>query len=1069
MDTGVGRRAYSIIEQGQIDRMINVKPEERRALFEEVAGITKYKSKRKEAEKKLEQTRQNLLRLQDIVNELEKQIRSLKIQATRARKYKELKTELEVVDLYLLGRDLFAHEQHIRELEAKRDELVNLRSELDAQFGQSNAQVTELDILRIDQEKHFQKLGEEERETSMRIQRFENELLLCEERRKYLIQNKESLSEEETEILEKTAQLEQDRERESEEQTNLSTLLSQIDAEVQEREHQIKSEAEKKQQLSQKKETLHRKSSQLSQKEIQLQHQVEFGERKQQEFRDARAELNEKLSDVIVLVENLKQNLSEADSKIEQCGQRAETAEKEVSALHSECETTSHDLSASEDKLFQKREEFHARSSRLQSLKELQENLEGYSPTAKEILHELGENSHSATPLAEILQPEAAIEDHLEMLLGDEMNTLVVRSTQDLEKLAQIIHQRDLEKVRLLAVSELSEEVAATPAELPLGVVPLLSRIKLTPGFEVVGRSYFGAVFLGGSQEEVFDLRRKHPHLTFISNDYRTIGHEDQSLTSGKLPTKMGVFARKREIDELLAECAQLESELNLLTSERERLLGQLESQEKLHSELKDKLSSIHIESVEHRKEREKIQLDLNRTERDYAQITRDSERNLNQLEEIGSQIEQWISERVTLEVEREALTSEIAEVDAEAEQLVGSFEQLRSTLNEQKVERSRLGEKMNSLRFKLERIESELQELESRKDSIASQRVRDEKEWSQLEDRVQQFQQDKVSGTEARNGLLVQISDAKTAFNDTCDSLQRLREKKDELQKQREKVLSSLQETELTIAQEQSSFEHLRGISMERYHQEPKALDEQAVLPIEQLPLFQETLPSPWDTIDGETRKGLLEEHVKNVREKVSRYGEVNLTAIQEFDEIQKRYDFLILQREDLEKSIKILEEAIQKIDESTKIRFEDTFSAVNSKFTEIFPILFNGGKAELSLTNSENMLEAGVDVLVQPPGKRLQSMSLLSGGEKALTAVSLILAIFARKPSPFCLLDEVDAPLDDANVSRFNTVIRKMSEKTQFIVITHNKKTMEIAEALYGVTMERAGISKMTSVRLH
>jgi chromosome segregation protein len=193
-----------------------------------------------------------------------------------------------------------------------------------------------------------------------------------------------------------------------------------------------------------------------------------------------------------------------------------------------------------------------------------------------------------------------------------------------------------------------------------------------------------------------------------------------------------------------------------------------------------------------------------------------------------------------------------------------------------------------------------------------------------------------------------------------------------------------------------------------------------------------------------------------------------VNLTAIQEFDDIQKRYEFLTEQKADLEKSIQILEDAIKKIEETTKVRFTETFEAVNKKFTEIFPILFNGGKAELTLVYQEGSQEPGVDIMAQPPGKRLQSITLLSGGEKALTAVSLVLAIFARKPSPFCLLDEVDAPLDDANVSRFNTVVKKMAEKTQFIVITHNKKTMEIAEALYGVTMQRNGISKMASVAL-
>ena len=398
------------------------------------------------------------------------------------------------------------------------------------------------------------------------------------------------------------------------------------------------------------------------------------------------------------------------------------------------------------------------------------------------------------------------------------------------------------------------------------------------------------------------------------------------------------------------------------------------------------------------------------------------------------------------------------------------SLETAIQEINDKKVEHSRLAERVNSIQFQLDTTQSDIENKSRRITQLESSYSSSEVELANMDQNVLEIKEQLATSETEKNEVMVLLSDTKQAFNETCTKLQELRDKKSELQKSRETVIQQIQELELKISQEQSSFEHLCGISVERYQREPVPFDESVQIEIDKLPLFQEQLNLNWALLLENEKKALLEEYLKNIREKVSRYGEVNLTAIQEFDDVQKRYDFLMTQKTDLENSINILEEAIKKIDETTQVRFTETFEAVNIKFKEIFPILFNGGKAELSLIQTEIPgQDAGVDILVQPPGKSLKSITLLSGGEKALTAVSLILAIFARKPSPFCLLDEVDAPLDDANVSRFNTVIKKMAEKTQFIMITHNKKTMDIAEALYGVTMERAGISKMTSVRLN
>ncbi len=1066
MDTGVGRRAYSIIEQGQIDRMINVKPEDRRYLFEEVAGITKYKAKRKEAEKKLELTRLNILRLQDIITELEKQIRSLKIQATKARKYKEIKSELEVADLFLLGQSLSIHDRMIQELQKRREELTSLRSESDALFSQVDAQVTELDILRIDQEKAYQQLGDQERDITLRIQKLENQLNIFEERKKFIIQSNEEIVAEERDIEVREEALAQESQAQETEKLEVEHRLRQMDLEVSEKEIALTQAQESKQRLGHKKSALQNELVQLGSREIHLNTQRQNGLVKQEEIQQAAAVLTERLTEIVTVLEGQRNILTQIEEKIAQCAARGHQAEEDAARLHSECQQTSTRLSEVEDKLFKTRETFHLRNSRLESLSDLAKNLEGYSPTAKEVLLSLESGATGAVPLAEVLQPEKEFEEHLEILLGADMNTLLVNTPAEADTLAKLIEERGLERVRIMSVSDMVAETSGLSVE---GAVPALSRIRVKEGFGGAANRWLGNVYLTTSGTEVLRLRGEHKGATFFSLDSKIIAHADGSITSGAVQTKMGVFARRREIEELTSTCAQLAIELEALSTERETLLHQLEDQEKRHSELKDTLSQIHVESVELRKEREKVQSDLTRAERDHQSLQSESQRSIAQLEAVEQQLDQWINELEHVVAEKERLATDIESLETDIRTASEQFDSIMVAINDSKVERSRLGERMNSLQYKFEKIAAEIAQLQNRAETIRNQRLDDEKELVRLDSEGSEITANKDTATQERNTALVQISDLKAAFNETCQNLNDLRTQKDELQDKRAQVLEETQEAELKIAQEQSQLEQVRSIAAERYHRTPEALPEDAKLTVEQLPLLASQLEVTWDLLLHNEQESLLKEHVKNLREKIDRYGEVNLTAISEFDDVQKRFDFLMLQKTDLENSIKILEEAIQKIDESTKSRFSETFEAVNLKFREIFPILFNGGKAELSLTNSDNMLEAGVDVMVQPPGKRLQSITLLSGGEKALTAVSLILAIFARKPSPFCLLDEVDAPLDDANVSRFNTVIRKMAEKTQFIVITHNKKTMEIAEALYGVTMERAGISKMTSVRLN
>lgn len=1067
MDTGVGKRAYSIIEQGQIDRMISVKPEERRGLFEEVAGITKYKAKRKEAEKKLEGTRQNLTRLQDIINELEKQIRSLKVQATRARKYKELKNELEAVDLYLLGRNAFRHSAQIEELNQKRDCLVNERSESDASYGQFEAQIVELDVKRIDQEKELQTLGNKERDVTLSLQKFESLIALLEEQKKNLQEAIDRKKQEEEQLTEALQNLDREltgeqsnREEIRQNLESLEQTLSQYDGQIQDFNRSRQEEQRKRNQLEEKR-------TQLTHRKVSLEGQSGNLKNRQSEVEIILQGLEQRQGELAAVLDTQRVALEGADAKIHQVNERVAQAEQEVTTIFGDCQESSSKLSQVEQDLYQLREKFHSQRSRLQSLQELQTNLEGYSSSARDLLMGVGEERGTAIPLAEVVSPDAEIEESLETLLGSDMNTILVQTTEEAERLTQLVNARGLERVRLIAISELNR---ADHNEKPSmeGVTPLMDRIRVSPEYQSAAQWWFGNVYMVTDVSRLFQLRRNYPQLTFITNEGQTVGHRDRSLSSGKTPTKTGVFARRREIEELVIECDKLNQELTQMNSEREALLEHLQNQEKLHLELKDKLSVIHIEAVEFRKEREKLAFELTRLERDQDSLASDLDRTLRSKSDISNQLVEVEQSLLQVQEQAQLGENELQDCQAALVQIEADLESVVQMASEKRIERSTLVERRNGLEDKIQKLEFEQEDKQTQIDRLRQSQQGNIADLESKQNEVVQIQSQMQEYQTELNQLLVKLSDMKAAFQDTCTTLTEVRLQKEELQKRRELVSGEIQDLEIRLAHEQSQLEQIKSISNERYHCDPSPLDESVQIEMEKLPLFVETLNLEWSGLGEAERRGLLEEHLKSMREKIARYGEVNLTAIQEFDDIQKRYEFLIEQKADLENSIQILEDAIKKIEETTRTRFTETFEAVNKKFTEIFPILFNGGKAELTLVYQEGSTDPGVDIMAQPPGKRLQSITLLSGGEKALTAVSLVLAIFARKPSPFCLLDEVDAPLDDANVSRFNTVVKKMAEKTQFIVITHNKKTMEIAEALYGVTMQRNGISKMASVSL-
>lgn len=1060
MDTGVGRRAYSIIEQGQIDRMINVKPEERRGIFEEVAGITKYKAKRKEAEKKLEQTRGNLVRLEDIVIELEKQLRSLKIQATRAKKFRELKGELEAVDLFLMGRELAEVRREVQLLEEERQRLSDERSGWDADIATREADLVQLEVTRVEQEKAYQDASARERDLLVEREKVESALGLFDERKRNLERTLEAAADEEHELVEREDSLRVKIDDETAARDAAAARREEIESTLGERERELQNLQEGRREATRAAEKASSEASRAQADVAQATSRLEAVAQRAEELEDKARKLQLAQDDAERLLAELTERLTGAEARTEEVREAIASSQSAVEAAGTRTEELSVQLEELEEKTFRLRESFHEKRSKQSSLEELAANFEGLAASAKEIFPKLKAEGIEARPLADLLQPEAALEDPLELLLGDELGTVVVRSVLDAQRAAEIARDSGIERVRIVSVEGAE---SAAPAQ-GRGAL-LLDRVKITAGYETVARWAVGSVELCETDQALFDGVASHDRFSLEGNVY---AGGDGVLESGRLPSRAGVFARRREIEVLAAEAEALEKQLADATAERQGLLDALKAQEKERDELKATLSDLHVRSMEARKEREKVQFERDRAERDRAGIESEvselDERRLSLDEEKARHQAAGLAAEERATVAAQAVT----EAQARAQQFEHAIEGALAHTSELRSEKSTQTERQASLEQMLARLEAELDQTIRRRNHLVAQREAAEQELGGLGEQRQETEARKARLSEELDALRIRLADTQRGFYETCERIQTLRDELSERQKSRDAALDRLREVEIKHGHETSRRDALLQRADERYQIQLVPVDLAEEFATEKAPLFFEAVPIDWAAASVDEKRVLLSEHAKALREKVSRYGEVNLTAIQEFDEVQKRYDFLVAQRTDLMSSITILEEAIQRIDETTKFRFKDTFDAVQRKFGEIFPVLFNGGKGELVLTNGENPLEAGVDILVQPPGKRLQSITLLSGGEKALTAVSLVLAIFARKPSPFCLLDEVDAPLDDANVSRFNTVIRKMAEKTQFIVITHNKKTMEIAEALYGVTMERAGVSKMASVRL-
>lgn len=1042
MDTGVGTKAYSIIEQGKIGLIINARPEERRAIIEEAAGVTKFKARKKAALRKIDATRQNLLRLGDILAEVRRQMTSLKRQAQRAEKFREYREELRGIELQFALRQFGELQSRAVDIDGVLLREGDALAELDGKLAQAELVLDRERLEHLAREKAVADGQEQVFRLAADVQKLENRLELAGREIETLERERQRLVAEQADVGarlgaagEEAAALEagkagrlHDLEREAAELAAAERQLAELGGR----------EAALSQQIEETRGHLYHALNALS----RLSGQQEESARRLQ----ALAELTERNRlDAVAVRDQLEHNRNRSAAMAEQLvalhGDR-DHWQVQRERLREELQRLRREAEEAEALLLVRREELSRHRSRLESLEQLEGALEGYGRGVRTLLADAAQRARVRGMVADALEVPAELEVAVEAALGERLQALLAASPADARAAIDFLRQGEGRCTFLLPDF-------ATPAAPAFAAGQPLADLVLTAADDGrLARALLDGVrlvddlapFLGGGVPV---------GVTLVTRDGDLLTCLGELTGGGKRVLDQGLLHKKREMKELAAQVRRLTQEVADLQSRRERLRHDAQAAEEGLRGAEGALHQQEIRLLDHRKDQAGLEQEAQRLT-DRLEVLSFEEDQLHEEEEalLRSRREAETA-RVDGESERARRETELAGLQAAAQELRTQLETVRQLVTSRKVVLAGLREREEHSSAHAQRLRRLSEELAARREGLAREFTAAGERQEGLRAEAGQLRLELAQLLERHRSAEAALALLRERFEESRQAIEQQEATLRELRARSARVREEVVARQLAKRELELEREHLRQGFLERYRIDLAEAEADALL----VPEF--------DAAAAGERKELLQRRIDDI-------GEVNLTAIEEYREMEERHLFLAAQQDDLQRSLDGLQAAIVKINRTTRRRFRETFDQVNGRFREVFPRLFNGGQAELRLTDEEDLLETGIEIVAQPPGKKLQNVSLLSGGEKALTAVALIFAIFLIKPSPFCLLDEVDAPLDDANIGRFNDMVAEMSALSQFIIITHNKRTMEIADSLYGITMEEPGVSKLVSVRL-
>ena len=1042
MDTGVGARAYSIVEQGKIGMILSAKAEDRRYLIEEAAGVTKFKSRKKTALRKIEATRQNLLRISDIVREVRRQLGALKRQAQKAERFREYREELKGVELY------FARQRYdaLRTEEAANSsaavEQAHLMEGCLAELAVSEAQMEEIRLAQAAAERAVSAGQERLYQLSAEIQKSEDHHALNGREIESQQLQVERHRLESVEVVERLVECDREEAQQQGGSESLSQELLLVQGQLDQGQRDLEAAQNSAQSTATQMEAARTRLYAL------LTELSRFGTEHDNAERHLRAQQERfarNRQEAVTVQETLtvaKEQSSAAQTALIALRQQRIALQGEKEAALEQVRTYKGKIEKNEETLLCSRENFNRVKSRLESLQRLEQELEGYGSGIKTVLRDQCLAQSFTGMLADLIDVPGEIEVALEAVLGERLQTLLSPDLQTATAALELLRDRGGRSSFLLP---------AIPARTTLAFTGGLAlSAMITPQATVRERidRLLDGIYLVESLDPYLATCDLPLGVILVTQRGESLNWRGELNGGANSGLSDGLLHKKREIRELGIALKECEAAVTTLAAEREELRTQLQQSEVLVNDLGVALHHHELKLANLEKDLARWQQDISRCDGRLEVLNLEEDQLHEEQQGLESQLSAANSGRSAKETERSEFETLVRTLQVEVDQRRHEVEVEREALTRIRVAAASLKEREEGSRLQAERLLKLRQELHRRQNLLTARADEGRLALESLQQERQRLQVELEILLRRHSEEQKRFDALRVAFDMRMAEIKSREETLKNLRNQLQGGRDLLSRQQLRLREIELEIEHLRDSLIDRFRCD------------------LEELTAVAGAVDFDLEKAPQRQAF--LRRAIEEIGEVNLMAIDEYRELEERYQFLTRQQEDLKQSLEGLQTAINKINRTTRKRFRETFDLVNVKFQEIFPRLFRGGKAELRLTDEDDLLETGIDIIVQPPGKKLQNVSLLSGGEKALTAVALIFSIFLVKPSPFCILDEVDAPLDEANIGRFNEMVKEMAAISQFVIITHSKRTMEIADILYGVTMEEPGVSKLVSVNL-
>ncbi|OEU45107.1 MAG: chromosome segregation protein SMC [Desulfobacterales bacterium S7086C20] len=1056
MGSGVGSKAYAVIEQGKIGNLIDAGPEERRYFIEEAAGVTRYKSRKHEALLKIQRTQHNLLRINDVIIEVKRQMNSLKRQAGKAERYKIYQKQIEGLEITVATHEYKAITAKMDETKALLQSLQDTDFEHESELAKLDAAIEEIKQHRTSKYQSISEQKTQKNDLQRLLDKLEGSI---EHKTKDINRFDNEVGQFKTEVEE----IEEKRDEISQECNNLEERKTELQQNIGNAKENLTQQVDIEKRLRSKLDELKRFLEEKKSRRIDLASRKATYQNTLENASQNRKSLSKRL-------EQLKTEKKQAAAKFNKLDETVTTAKSDHRKIEEDLGKIGNTLGSLENRLLENR---HALSKQVRktqetelerqkvrsqygALKKMDENYEWFKKGVRVLMNEWkSENLKEANIcglVADIIEPETSYEDAVEAALAETLQYVIVENQQGAVTAIDSLHTLSggraslvpLNAVKPLANTSHSQNFRAQDSQ---DHSSLINHIKIREGYEDLVRSLLGHVKVVRDLELAIELWNKNGKTqTIVTQQGDRICFQG-ILTGGRLDNGAGgILTKKKELRQLHSQIVQLDRSVETAKARKKELETEAVSLERDVQQTRQRQKEENQQLIEKEKELFRLQENLKHT-RQHLEI-------LN-LEE-----EQIDGERVDVEQEVSKHQKVLAELQEEIRSEESSIEQTDGNIERISKDQESLNHKVVELKMQSTSLQAEYDSCENTLRRLTTFQQDSDKRLSQLHQNLKQTEQDKVATKQqlatdkAKIGELYaqletleqSLTEGETQYQAIEGRLQQNDQALSELKSKQQETFKKTQQLELKQSERKMRRNHLASRILEKYNkhiEEPEQGSEAVKLSVEE-----------------------IQSRLTEYRDKIFKIGEVNLTAIEQYETLKERYSLLTSQRDDLDDAIEALHLVIRKINRVSLKRFMKTFKAVNEKVQAVFPKLFEGGTAKLSLTNPKRPLDSGVSFLVRPPGKKLTRMSLLSGGEKALSSIALIFSLFLIRPTAFCILDEIDAPLDDVNVFRFNQLLREIGSQSQVVMITHDRQTMEVANALFGVTMEEKGISKLVSL---